>query len=238
MTTLKERLEEVMQEHGLKTQQQLAEFAGVSKGLVGQWFKGDTGLGAKPLLAFETKTNFSTRWLVEGKGDKYRNEPNHSASNVGKQGELVVWNRFSDLPKDEWALIPYYRDTQVSAGNGVAHSPDHNHFKLPFSKAALKRLNIDPQHAVCLSVTGNSMFPLLPDGTTVGIHTADTQIRDGKIYALKYNGLLRVKVLHGISDSEIRVQSANPDKTAFPDEMLNVADVEIVGRVFWWSVLD
>lgn len=85
MTTLKERLEEVMQEHGLKTQQQLAEFAGVSKGLVGQWFKGDTGLGAKPLLAFETKTNFSTRWLVEGKGDKYRNEPNHSANNVGEQ---------------------------------------------------------------------------------------------------------------------------------------------------------
>ncbi|SSY81068.1 XRE family transcriptional regulator [Alysiella crassa] len=85
MTTLKERLEEVMQEHGLKTQQQLAEFAGVSKGLVGQWFKGDTGLGAKPLLAFETKTNFSTRWLVEGKGDKYRNEPNHSGSNVGEQ---------------------------------------------------------------------------------------------------------------------------------------------------------
>ena len=49
---LRDRLEELMSEYGLKTQQQLADFAGVSKGLVGQWFNGLTGLGAKPLAAF------------------------------------------------------------------------------------------------------------------------------------------------------------------------------------------
>ena len=49
MNTLKDRLEELMAEYGLDTQQQLADFAGVSKGLVGQWFNGSTGLGAKPL---------------------------------------------------------------------------------------------------------------------------------------------------------------------------------------------
>ena len=43
MNTLKDRLEELMAEHGLTTQQQLADFAGVSKGLVGQWFNGSTG---------------------------------------------------------------------------------------------------------------------------------------------------------------------------------------------------
>lgn len=135
MTTLKERLEEVMQEHGLKTQQQLAEFAGVSKGLVGQWFKGDTGLGAKPLLAFETKTNFSTRWLVEGKGDKYRNEPNHSASNVGEQSTHHFFQENSkpahsgslktmQMPDDSFApLIPQgseltYNTSDTSIKNG------------------------------------------------------------------------------------------------------------------------
>ncbi len=42
---LKDRLQELMAEYGLITQQDLADFAGVSKGLVGQWFNGQTGLG-------------------------------------------------------------------------------------------------------------------------------------------------------------------------------------------------
>ena len=72
MNTLKDRLEELMAEYGLDTQQQLADFAGVSKGLVGQWFNGSTGLGAKPLSAFDKKTRFSINWLTEGTGDKYK----------------------------------------------------------------------------------------------------------------------------------------------------------------------
>ena len=71
-TTLQERLGELMKEYGLKTQQELAVFAGVSKGLVGQWFNGSTGLGKKPLLAFEKKTRFSTEWLADGTGKKYK----------------------------------------------------------------------------------------------------------------------------------------------------------------------
>mgnify|MGYP000852079495 CR=1 FL=1 len=72
MNTLKDRLEELMAEYGLTTQQQLADFAGVSKGLVGQWFNGSTGLGAKPLSAFDKKTSFSINWLADGTGDKYK----------------------------------------------------------------------------------------------------------------------------------------------------------------------
>ena len=70
LSTLKERLESLMAENGLTTQQQLADFAGVSKGLVNQWFKGDTGLGKKPLMAFDKKTNFSSQWLADGIGEK------------------------------------------------------------------------------------------------------------------------------------------------------------------------
>lgn len=72
MKELKDRIYEVMEELGFKTQQELGKFLGVSKTLVGQWIKGDTGLGKKPLLEFEKKTNFSSRWLVDGTGPKYR----------------------------------------------------------------------------------------------------------------------------------------------------------------------
>lgn len=72
MKELKDRIHAVMDELGIKTNQELGKFLGVSKTLVGQWINGDTGLGKKPLLAFEKKTNFSSRWLVDGTGSKYR----------------------------------------------------------------------------------------------------------------------------------------------------------------------
>lgn len=96
MNTLKNRLEEVMKEYNLKTQQDLANFAEVSKGLVNQWFKGETGLGAKPLIAFEKKTHFSTQWLADGKGKKYR-DTNINATGVkfGDNATIGDSNNFS-----------------------------------------------------------------------------------------------------------------------------------------------
>lgn len=96
MNTLKNRLEEVMKEYNLKTQQDLANFAEVSKGLVNQWFKGETGLGVKPLIAFEKKTHFSTQWLADGKGKKYR-DTNINATGVkfGDSATIGDSNNFS-----------------------------------------------------------------------------------------------------------------------------------------------
>ena len=60
-----------MPEMGLTTDKDLADFCGVSAGLVSQWFKGTSQLGAKPLKAF-SRTNFNLDWIVEGQLPKYR----------------------------------------------------------------------------------------------------------------------------------------------------------------------
>ena len=71
---LSDRLQELMDEYGLKTRGELARFAGVSSGLVTQWFTGDTQLGAKPLIRFSERTRFCMRWLFDGTGPKYRSD--------------------------------------------------------------------------------------------------------------------------------------------------------------------
>ncbi|MEI2574187.1 S24 family peptidase, partial [Pseudomonas aeruginosa] len=88
---------------------------------------------------------------------------------------------------------------------------------------------------VCVSADGDSMEPVFPDGATLGINTADKMIKDGKIYAINHSGLLRTKILQKLPDNQVRIKSYNPE---YKDETASLDSLTVIGRVFWWSVLD
>ena len=237
MNTLKDRLEELMAEHGLTTQQQLADFAGVSKGLVGQWFNGSTGLGAKPLLAFGKKTRFSTQWLADGTGEKYQSaSPGKPIeSNATAFAVVETWQDGTPL-NDEECEVPFLKEVRLSAGSGAFEAADFNGYKLRFHESSLRRKGINPKDVVCVSADGNSMEPVFPDGATLGVDTSQKHIKDGKIYAINHDGWLRTKILYRLPGNRIRIHSYNEEE--HPDEEVDASDIQVIGRVFWWSVLD
>nr|DAO85979.1 MAG TPA: Repressor protein CI [Caudoviricetes sp.] len=235
MNTLKDRLEELMAEHGLTTQQQLADFAGVSKGLVGQWFNGSTGLGAKPLLAFGKKTRFSTQWLADGTGEKYQSESKPVESNATAFAVVETWQDGTPL-NDAECEVPFLKEVRLAAGSGSFEASDFNGYKLRFHESSLRRKGINPKDVVCVSADGNSMEPVFPDGATLGVDTSQKHIKDGKIYAINHDGWLRTKILYRLPGNRIRIHSYNEDE--HPDEEVDASDIQIIGRVFWWSVLD
>ena len=237
MNTLKDRLEELMAEHGLTTQQQLADFAGVSKGLVGQWFNGSTGLGAKPLLAFGKKTRFSTQWLADGTGEKYQSaSPGKPIeSNATAFAVVETWQDGTPL-NDAECEVPFLKEVRLSAGSGTFEASDFNGYKLRFHESSLRRKGINPKDVVCVSADGNSMEPVFPDGATLGVDTSQKHIKDGKIYAINHDGWLRTKILYRLPGNRIRIHSYNEEE--HPDEEVDAADIQVIGRVFWWSVLD
>ena len=79
------------------------------------------------------------------------------------------------------------------------------------------------------------MEPRLHDGDTVAINTAEKSIRDGKIYAILHNGMLRIKRLYNMPDGGIRLRSDNTEE--YPEEIVSKEEaersIEILGRVFW-----
>lgn len=79
------------------------------------------------------------------------------------------------------------------------------------------------------------MEPVIPDGTTIGINKGDKSIKDGKIYAINHDGLLRVKILKKRPGNKVLIQSFN--SLEYDDEEVNMEDINVIGRVFWWSVL-
>jgi phage repressor protein C with HTH and peptisase S24 domain len=88
------------------------------------------------------------------------------------------------LPADE-VEVPFLKDIEFACGDGRVHSEDHNGFKLRFSKATLRRVELTPMVlAFCFPATGDSMEPMIPDGTTVAVDTNNKRIVDGKLYAI------------------------------------------------------
>lgn len=104
----------------------------------------------------------------------------------------------------------------------------------PIPAHVLKYKNIE--NVACVTVTGDSMEPVLCDGSIIAVDRGDRRIRDGKLYVIRHNGLLRVKCLYQTPEFLI-VQSYN---ASYPDEKYDIdilfsSDFEIIGRIFWIS---
>ena len=156
-------------------------------------------------------------------------------SNVKEVGAFDLWDRNTPLNSDEYA-VPFYQDVRLAAGNGFADDiEDYNNFKLRFSKATLRKQGVQYENAVCVIADGNSMEPVIPDGTTVGIDLGNKTIRDGKIYAINHGGLLRIKLLYNMPNEQVKIRSYNSEE--HPDEIADLQDISVIGKVFWYSVL-
>ncbi|MFB6403503.1 helix-turn-helix transcriptional regulator [Pseudomonas putida] len=151
---------------------------------------------------------------------------------------IEVWDDETPLGDDE-VEIPFFKEVEISAGKGSQVTLEIHGRKLRFGKRTLSRKNIDPSAAGCVPVTGNSMEPVLPDGSTVGVDTSAVAVQDGKMYAIDHDGQLRVKLLYRIPGGGLRLRSYNDAE--HPDERYEKDYVEqhirIIGKVFWYSVL-
>ena len=149
-------------------------------------------------------------------------------------GMISVWDDETPVEEDE-VEVPFLREVELAAGSGKTYIEETSRWKLRFGKYTLRRKGVQPENAVCVVVRGNSMEPILPDGSTVGVDRGATNIVDGKVYALKDDGMLRVKTLYRLPGGMVRLRSSNRDE--YSDEERSLDSIEIIGRVFWSSVL-
>lgn len=178
----------------------------------------------------------SVKWLITGSDDNSDLLPPES-----EWGTVDAWDKNTPLPADE-VEVPFLKDIEFACGDGRVHSEDHNGFKLRFSKSTLRRVgaNTDGSGVLCFPATGDSMEPMIPDGTTVAVDTNNKRIVDGKLYAIGQGDggegqLKRIKQLYRKPGGKLIIRSYNNE--AYPDEEADIDDVEIIGRLFWYSVL-
>lgn len=92
---------------------------------------------------------------------------------------------------------------------------------------------INPERVRRFKVSGDSQEPMLYDGDSVLVHLAETNIIDGKLYAIRYGEDLRLKFLSRRLDGTLILRSMNREK--YPDEEVPAElaneHITIIGRV-------
>lgn len=235
--TFAQRLKAAMRESGL-TQAALAERAGISQAAIQKITSGKSQSTTK-LLEISRALQVRPEWL--GKGIPPMNESNLSIrldSNINRKhewGNLAPWDNESSIPEDS-VEVPFLSDIEAVASDGSFNAKDYNGLKLRFSKSALCSVGVQKENVICFPADGNSLEPILPKGTIVAVDCANKKVVDGKIYAINQDGLKRLKLLYRMPGNKLSIRSCN--KAEHPDEDADAETVEIIGRIFWWSVLD
>lgn len=207
------------------TQTELADKVGIKQQSIASIENGETK-NPRKIFELAQALKCSAHWLKTGQQE----------SNATQLEGISLWEEDSE-DEDDDVYLPFFKEAQLAAGDGRVVELDCDGKKLKFSLRSLKKLGVKPEEAACMSVWGNSMEPVLPDGATVAINTGSTEIKDGKIYALDHEGMARVKMMYRLPGGGIRLRSFNTDE--YPDEIYLGEDsnkIRVVGAVFWYGV--
>jgi len=174
----------------------------------------------------------SAYWLETGKGEMH---PSPAQDEIKDLHRPMLWSSNDPLPEDDYTFAPYMKEQAFCGGAGSFEIPDYNGFRLPFGRATLRRKSINPDNVFCCTLTGDSMEERIAEDAAIAVDAGEKTIRDGKIYAFRHGDLFRVKYLSRLPGGRVKIKSHNP---AYEDEEAGLEDIEVIGRVFWWSVLD
>lgn len=217
------------------TRSELSRAIDVSPQSITNWVKRNS-ISKDSAKKIEVKYGISANWILYGDGEmKAKKILKDDLPSEDQWESVVTWDSNTNLGDDE-VEVPFLKDIELACGDGAHSEQDYNGFKLRFSKATLRRFNApsDGSTIFCFPAKGDSMEPVIPEGSTVTINIADKQIVDGKVYAINQDGWKRLKQLYRTGPNKVSIRSYN--QTYSPEEA-NLDEIEIIGRAVHFSVM-
>ena len=225
-----ERVRKLIDEKFNGNQADFSRAIGKAPAQVNQWLNGYRNIGDGVALNIEKSLGLPQGYL----DGVVTNQP-PKENEITDIHRPMLWSSTDPLPEDDYTFAPYMKEQAFCGGAGSFEIPDYNGFRLPFGRATLRRKSISPDNVFCCTLTGDSMEEKIAEDAAIAVDAGEKTIRDGKIYAFRHGDLFRVKYLSRLPGGRVKIKSHNP---AYEDEEAGLEDIEVIGRVFWWSVLD
>ena len=232
MSELKDRLK-TARKNAKMTQAQLAKAVPISQGTISDLESG-RNKGTASLVKIAQALKVNAHWLATGEG-----EMNYCTDITKMHGyqEVEQWDDNTPLDDDD-IPIPFYKELAFACGHGAVNPDIHSeHRKLRMGKHTLKNLNIDKNNAFAATAKDDSMSPYIQDGDTICIDKGRTQIKDGRIFAIRHGELFLCKRLYRLPDGGVRIVSDN--QAEYPEQIVRKSEIEqgdfeVIGWV--WNV--
>lgn len=174
--------------------------------------------GANPpdadfLLSVCNEYSINPTWLLTGEGQMHKGE----AQNI--------------IDESSFDLIPMIK-AELSAGGGAfVYSEDIKGY-YAFRKDWVRRVASGPKDMVMMRVIGDSMHPTIQANDTVMVDTGRKAIREGEIYAIRFDQTIMIKRLSFRPGGKIQIIS---DNLAYQAYEADIQDIHIIGQVIFFS---
>lgn len=150
-------------------------------------------------------------------------------------GQVVPWSSKDDLPASASRVWVDRWDYAFSAGNGGIQWEVRQKEALPFNQSLFASIGSKPKDCRLMMVRGDSMEPFLFDRDMMMIDVSKAEIRDGRIYAIHFEGEALVKQLFKQAGGALTLHSYN---SKYPDRLVDhtdMASLAIAGEVVYRS---
>jgi phage repressor protein C with HTH and peptisase S24 domain len=218
-------------------QSEMARYVGVSPQAVQKWMAGATEPKGKNLqMAAEflgvTPAELKFGDLIASSRGEIATETHPVRRTEDFFKSRVIASHPDDEPRDDVVLVPESR-IEFSAGNGrVNYELVEDEEPASYRLSWFQKYGIKPEKVRRFRVHGDSMVPMLYPRDTILVNTEETNVVDGRLYAIRYGDELRVKYLSRRLDGTLILRSVNP---AYKDEEVppQIADehITVIGRV-------
>lgn len=239
-----DRLNQKMQEKGLKPAQ-IARATKKSAVAAGKWVHGDSIPKAETLKLLADFLGVSDEWLLNGKestkfnnfnmqefmdlhGLSKRDDASFDVNDI--QGADVV-----EYAKDDGFVWIDVVEASFSCGTGEAieFHFDVVNGKQPFPPNFFKKKHVHPECMRIIKAKGDSMSDFIHDDDLVGIDISQTEIIDGEIYAVYFEGEGMIKQIFKEEGGKLILHSLNPKYRDREVTEQNGLNFKVMGRQFW-----
>ena len=208
-----------------KSQAELARISGVDEATISALIQRDSARSNyAPTLA--SALGISLHWLLTGEGDRDVSSVAVAETSAGYSLATQVESKY---------VMVRFLDATVSAGPGSLNEHEEVQGYIAFRREWLRRKGLVATNLVVVEVEGDSMSPSLEEGDAVLIDVTDREIRDGRIYAFRSHGEVRIKRFQRAANGTIVIASDNKSPR-YRDEVLSpeqLATLDVIGRVVW-----
>jgi phage repressor protein C with HTH and peptisase S24 domain len=186
-------------------------------------------IGRNPSYLQQFVRKGSPRRLEEGDRRKLARFLGAAETELGASGDIS--SGLSAGRRRDWVEIPRLA-LDASAGPGSFAEGEQPVGAFGFSAHWLRRQNLDPAMLSAISVSGDSMEPVLSDGDEILVDRSGRAPRDGiHVVRLDDEALLVKRLAFGKPGTIVLIS----DNALYPQIELPAPRVRVIGRVVWKS---
>lgn len=227
------------------SQADLMRLTGAARGTVSGWVNGSNNPSAKHIEALATALKTTSRWILTGK--EKQNLTNFNMQEfMDKHGLSKKDESSFDVNDIQSASVVEYEvangyvwidvvEASFSCGTGesIEFHFDVINGKYPFPPSFFQRKMVDPKCLKLIKAKGDSMEEYIYHDDLVGIDISQTEIIDGEIYAVYFEGEGMIKKIFKEEGGTLILHSLNEKYRDRKVTEQNGINFKVMGRQVW-----